>query len=323
MDAARGARSAPPPCSPSGAVERGRVVSSPPARISLVHAVLVAVQAAFASLSVAGKIVLEHVPPHALLLARTAGAAAVFVALARGRIGLGARDTLRAALLGVLGVFLNQVLFLHGLERTTAVRATVLVTTIPVFTALVAVAARRERASGAVAAGIGCALLGILVLVGPAALTDARGAVVGDALVALNSLSYAVYLVFVRDLVERHGGLRVVAVAFCAGTLLALPVGTAPLVRALGSAPPDALGWLAYVVAIPTVFTYVANAWALRRVPSSTVASFVFLQPLIAALLAVPLLGERVGLDLLVSGTLVLAGVALVTRGGRRATMRP
>ena len=68
------------------------------------------------------------------------------------------------------------------------------------------------------------------------------------------------------------------------------------------------------VLLVPTVLAYYLNAWALSRVPPSTVAVYIYLQPLIAFALAPIMLGESFGLRAVVASLLIFAGVLIVTR---------
>ncbi len=146
-------------------------VVAPSPKPHTVSAALVLVQIAFGTLPVAGKLAMEHVGPFGLSLVRVAGATLFFGALVmlraksaadpadsakksaadpadsakKVRIPFG--DVLRIAGCGLLGMAANQLLFLGGLERTSATNATVLVTTIPIFTFLVALGLGIERAT--------------------------------------------------------------------------------------------------------------------------------------------------------------------------------
>src|SRR5688500_8244346 len=98
------------------------------------HLALLAVQVLFGSWPVFGKLALAVMPGPALIGIRTAVATLVFFAL-RPRSGgsLGPRLHLQLALAGLSGVAVNQLLYIEGLRRSSAVNATVLTTTIPVF----------------------------------------------------------------------------------------------------------------------------------------------------------------------------------------------
>jgi len=290
---------------------------------------LLTVQVAFASLSVVGKVTLGAVPWSALVLLRSLGALAVFVlwGLLRSEPLVPPRgQRARMLLLGALGVFLNQVCFLSGLSRTTAINATVLVATIPLFTALFSVLLGREPLRPRFAQGMAVALLGLWLVVRPERVGFGGQHLVGDLLIVTNSAAYGLYLALARDAVLQHGGPSVVRWAFGAGALLALPIGLVSAVHTVQHASSRVLGALGYILLVPTAFAYAGNAWALGRVPASVVSVFIYLQPVIAAVLAVtiaaplavwlgvPIPVEALTLRTVLGGAVTLAGVALATR---------
>jgi drug/metabolite transporter (DMT)-like permease len=297
-------------------------------------ALLFTVQCAFATLAVVGKVTLAVVPWPALLLLRCAGAAAVFAVWGffRGEALLppqGARA--RVALLGLLGVFLNQACFLAGLRRTTAIHGAVLVATIPLFTLVSAVVLGRERLRPGVALGLLGGLLGALLVVHPERATVHRELLLGDLLVVVNSAAYGLYLTLARSTVLRVGAAAMVRQVFLVGALLALPLGGPALVAGAGDWGPRAWAFLAYTVLVPTVFAYAANAWCLERLPASSVSAFVYFQPVLAALLAVTssarlsrwlgvsLPAERLDAQTALGAALVLSGVWAATRPAGRS----
>lgn len=289
----------------------------------VVHGTLVLVQVAFASLAVLGKIAMRTVPPYGLALARIGGTALVLVTLELARSGLPRiprADLLRLALYSVIGVAGNQILFLSGLSRTTAINAVVLTSTIPVFTVAAGIVLGRERPRPALLAGIVVSLAGVLWLVGVDGFHVGMDTVIGDVMIAVNCAGYAVYLVLVRDVIARHGARRVVTVAFAMGTLLALPFGAGPLVGVVPRLDATTALLVAYIVLVPTTFTYLANAWALRFARASIVAIYIYVQPVVAAVLAVWLLDEQPSARSLVAAVAVFAGIALVTEPWRKAT---
>ncbi len=301
----------PPPVSGPTVAGRSGLATTP-----AVHLVLFGVQLGFATLAIAGKVVLRTLDPHAFALVRLAGGALAFTLLARGRVPrLPLRDLALLAGCTVLGIYGNQILYLHGLALTSATDATVLVATIPVFTVLFALLLRREAVHRGKLAGIGVALAGVLFLVGAEAFgASPRATIEGDVLVALNAATCGLYFVLVRELAVRHGSLPVIHVGFLIGTLYALPFGVPAIARTLPLL--DQQGWLlvAYVVLVPTVCTYLGNAWALRRAPASLVATYVYVQPTVAALLAWALLGEEPSLRIVIAAAAVFAGIRLVTQ---------
>jgi drug/metabolite transporter (DMT)-like permease len=290
-----------------------------------VHGALVAVQLAFGLLPVTGKLVMASIPPMGVAWLRLSGAAIVFGLLARHRGVLAKirmRDAISIAFAGALGMGLNQFLFLEGLHRTTPINASVLASTIPVFTVLVSVLARKEAFRPIAAAGIALALGGVLYLVGVEAFSLGIDTVVGDVLIVVNALAYAIYLVVIKEQASRYGSLATVAVGFAVSAVLATPFG----LYSIGDSKPIDLEvglLLAYVIVGATIFTYFANAWALKYTERSVVAIYIYLQPLVASISSALVLREYPSTRAYVAAACVFAGIAFVTWPSRGAMRAP
>jgi drug/metabolite transporter (DMT)-like permease len=289
-----------------------------------VHGALVLVQVMFGTLPVAGKLVFEHLAPMAVALLRTALAAVLFALIHRavaGRVRV-REDLFRLAVYALFGVALNQILFLGGLERTTATRASVLVATIPVWTVLIALLLGRERFRWSRVLGIATATFGVAWLSTGGFTADVgEGSVLGDVMVTANAISFAVYLVISREILARHGSLTVITWVFAFGALWTLPVGAPALVATpLSVVPFAAWAGVAWILLVPTVGSYMLNTWALARAESSQVAAYILLQPVVAATLAVLILAERPGPGTLLGSAIVVVGVLVTTLSGRAAT---
>lgn len=285
------------------------------------HVALIAVQVMFATWPVFGKIVLRTIPSVALVGMRVFGAAVALTAigLATRRLERIARaDWLLLVASSLLGVVLNQWLFVKGLSLTTAVNATLLGTTIPVFTLLVSIALGNDRASFRRIIGILLAGAGVVYLIGPERAAFSHGSVIGDLLIVVNSLCYGTYIAMSKRLLSRYNALTVITWIFIVGCVPTVPVAAFSLSQTpLGDVPASV--WLAvvYIVLFATVVCYYLNSWALARVPPSTVAVYIYLQPLITFVLAPAILGEKVESRVIIASLLVFAGVAVVTSRAR------
>jgi drug/metabolite transporter (DMT)-like permease len=277
---------------------------------------LLAVQLLFGSNSVAGRLALQYLGPNGLLVMRVAGATGIFWSVRAFRAEVSPRFTRGdwgiLVACSLLGVTVNQGLFLYGLSLSTAINVTLIGTSIPVFTVAMAAAAGHERLSAARLLGIALALAGVLYL----AEVDRRGlskASIGDLLILANSICYAGYLVLMRRLMLRHPPMQVARWVFTLGVVSVLPFALLPDFVRQAPLRPGVYAILAYIVLGPTVLAYFLNNYALQRVESSTAATFIYLQPLIATALAVPLLGERPTARTGVAALLVFTGVLVAT----------
>lgn len=291
--------------------------STPPTSAAALGALLL-VQLLFGAMPVVGKLALAGFGADGLAFLRMAGAAVAFhlVRALLGLPGIPLRDQAPVALCAVLGVSANQLLFLNGLARTSATHAALLTTTIPVLTVVVAAALGRERLHARRIVGIAISLAGVLYLVLGKDPTG-RASLLGDLLIFGNASVYAGYLVLSRDLLARHAPLSVLPWLFTWGLLTGLPFTGIP---SFDGATREAALAAAFIVLGPTIASYWLNLFALRTVPASVVALFIYLQPSIAAALAVPLLGERPTLRLGLSAALTFAGVWLAQRASPSVT---
>ncbi len=283
----------------------------------MVHLALVVVQLLFASLAIAGRFVLPHFPAGALVCFRVLGATLVLFlvnAAVGGRWIQDRRDLLRLAVLGLLGIAANQTLFLYGLQHTTAINATILVTTVPVFTVLGSVLTGREPASALKFSGIALAGLGTLYLIGPDRISLAPDVALGNALIVLGMICYAAYFIYSRSVVGRYGPITVSFYVMLFACLGVLPFGWSALdeMHMSGISVPVWL-WVGYIVVFPTIVTYLLNIWALQRVSSNVVAVYIYLQPLFAAAVApLVLKGEDITARAAVAGLTIFAGLGMV-----------
>ena len=288
------------------------------------HLALIAVQLLFATWPIAGKIALRSISPVAVVGFRVAGASLVLLMLARVSGTLQMIDASDWPLLvasSVLGVILNQLLSTKGLSLTTAINATLLGTTIPVFALLVGVVLGTDRATLRRLVGIALAAAGVFYLIGPGRAQFSSATRTGDLLIVSNSFCYGAYIAVSKNLMRRYNALTVITWIFVVGCVVTVPAGA----LSLAHVPLASISWRAwlailYIIVLPTAGAYYLSGWALARVPPSTVAVYTYLQPLIAFAVAPIILGESLSLHAVIASLLIFAGVLVVTR---RRSMRP
>lgn len=285
------------------------------------HLALIAVQLIFGTWPIVGKVALRSISSSGLVAFRVVGAAIVFVLL-RGKLRqllkLPLKDFAFLTLCSMLGIAINQLIFVKGLSLTTVINSVLLSTTIPVFTLAVSIALGYDRVSLRRIIGILLAASGVVYLVDPWRAELSPATTTGNLLIVLCAFSYAAYIAISKDLFKRYGALNVITWMFAIACLVTAPIGG----YALSNDNLSAAGfwvWIAviYIILVPTVAAYYLNAWALTRVSPSTVATYIYLQPLVAFGLAPLLLGEKLSLRTLIACVLIFAGVGIVVRRAR------
>lgn len=290
------------------------------------HLALVAVQILFGTWPIFGKVVLRFMSPSSLVACRLTGAALAFALLQRKLtplLRMPGKDFLLLALCSMLGVVGNQFLYVKGLSLTTVINSTLLSTTIPVFTLFVSILFGYDQLSLRRLIGIALAAGGVVYLVNPMRADLSTQTTAGNLLIVSNSLLYAVYIVISKTLFERYGALNVITWIFLIGSVVTVPVGIYSLQQEnLGAISAGVWLAIAFIIIFPTVSAYYLNAWALTKVPPSTVAIYIYLQPLIAFGFAPLFLGEQWNSRTIIAALLIFAGVAVVTKRGRSRAIR-
>ncbi|HSP36030.1 MAG TPA: DMT family transporter [Thermoanaerobaculia bacterium] len=287
-----------------------------------VHLALFTVAFLFSANYVVSKIGMHSFAPLSFAFLRVLGAAVLLNILVPPR-GFTRRDLLFIAGLSVLGVLLNQSMFLAGLALTSAHIAAIVMTTTPVFALIVAILLGLERATATKIAGIALAFAGALVVVGFEGMRGLTGSLAGTLLILGNCCAYATYLVVSKPLLERLAPARVMSAMFAFGIPLMLPMALPSLLREPWPSIPRA-AWLSLALVIlgPTVIAYLLNAWTLRHAESSVVAAYIYVQPVLTAVMAWLILGETIRPVVALAALMIIAGVAVAGRtpNSERAT---
>jgi drug/metabolite transporter (DMT)-like permease len=273
---------------------------------------------------IATKLAVAEVPPALVVWLRFAIGVAILGAavVARRQLApLPARELAYLALLGAVGISLHQWLQSNALLTARASTSGWIIAATPVFIAALAWAALGERLGPARAVGIALAAAGVVLVVTRgdlAALLAGRFGESGDLLMLLSSPNWAVFSVLSRRAMRARPAALVLFWIMLAGWLFT----SAHLFATVGVGAIGALtvrGWLAvaFLGIACSGLAYIAWFDALERLPASQVGALLYLEPLVAMLVAAAVLGEPVGAVMLVGGAVILVGVWLVNRPAR------
>lgn len=309
------------------------MTSAPPARLSakqplvLVHGALLLTAALWGGNFAAMKFLLGELSAVDVMVVRCLGAALFFVVvlLATGRpwVPMARRDLLRLVLIGTLGITAMNVALAYGLQDLSAGLASLIITSNPIFTVLIAVALGRERLRLRTVAGIALAFAGFLVVLqwgSPGGTQLGADQLRGVLIVALAPLSWAFYTVLSKPLLATYPSLHVAGYATIAGGLTFVPVllfndGLGGRMAAL-----DGTGWFAmvYVSLLSIVVGYILWYWGLRALSPSQTAVYAYLVPVFGLLGAWLALGDAPTAFVLLGGAIIIAGVVLTNSTPRK-----
>jgi drug/metabolite transporter (DMT)-like permease len=196
------------------------------------------------------------------------------------------KDILRLAACGLFGVAINQLFFFNGLNLTSAINSSIIITTNPILVLVIASFVLNERITSRKAMGVALGFIGAVLLIYLGAQNTAGGTSVrGDLFILINSLSYAIYLVIVKPLMSKYRPLTVIAWVFLFGMIYVIPFGWSQFheVDWAGLRAVDFRG-IGYIVIFSTFLVYLLNLFALSKVSPSVVSSFIYMQPVVAGL---------------------------------------
>lgn len=220
--------------------------------------------------------------------------------------------------LGVMGIAMNQVFFVQGLNRTSVAHAAIIIGITPILVLLLAALRRQERITARKLTGMFTALAGIVLLksfeVQP---PDGRGPTwAGDGFVFLGALSFALFTVFGKGSTKRHSSITVNTVAYVGAALCMAPI-TVWQSWGFDYARVTLVGWssLFYMAAFPSVLCYLIYYYALAHLTPSRVSAFSYLQPPLVTAMGVVFLREHITWALVGSALVVFAGVYITERG--------
>ena len=254
-----------------------------------------------------------------------AGLLAVVVVLFIGVRKIAWRDWGRIAIASLAGNLGYQILAAYGMQTVPASWTGLIFGLEPVFIALFAVLLAGDRLTPWLIAGIFVSMLGTAALMLGSSLAPAGGvSLFGLMLVTLSTMGWGIYTVVIRPVARKYGAVPVACLAM-AITALPVPFFVGPDLPSTLAAM-DATAWAAvgFVVVFGTFLATSAWNFALSRMESSFAGVFLYVQPVVAALGGILLLGESLTWPLLLGGALIIAGVAIAQFGPlmRRTRLR-
>lgn len=261
------------------------------------------------------KVGVTDVAPLAFSVVRFSLGAAVTVALVRWREGplrFQRADWPLLLAAALFGITINQFTFVNALAMTTAVNVALLIGTIAMWTSLIAVAVGQERLDLRHWGGVLAGLAGVALIVVGGQAAAGGGSLLGDAFALGTAVTWAVYSVLIRPLMQRYSALQLSAFMMTVGTAILVPFAIPQLVTQDWShvrAP--AIAGLLYATFFSVVLTNVLYFTAIHRVGAARASLYTYLEPFLGVLFAVVLLGEHVAIVQLAGGLVVVGAIVL------------
>jgi drug/metabolite transporter (DMT)-like permease len=268
--------------------------------------------------TIAKDVMPKYVNPFGFITMRVGGSVLLFwlVSFFGPKEKIELADFPRIIAAAFFGVALNMLTFFKGLSYTSPIMGAVLMVTTPMIVLILSSFIMKERIKKRKAIGILFGLAGTitLILYGKS-MVNAPNASLGNLLVFINAVSYAFYLIIVKKLMDKYNAFTFVKWIYTFGFIMVLPFGWNEFHAISWGSMPEAIYWkIGFVVVFSTFFTYLLNLLSMRELKPTTVAVFIYLQPLFATIFAIGLGKDELSRVKLLSAVLIFVGVYLVTQ---------
>jgi len=222
----------------------------------------------------------------------------------------------RFVLCALLGIVINQLLFIKGLSMTFSIHASLLMLTTPIFITLIAAWILKESLNKFKILGLIMGVIGAVVLV-IARKNTGNGTDIfwGDIFIIINAISYSYYFILVIPLMKRYKAITVIRILFTIGTIIALPVCWSQFISIpWHNYAPMQFGILALIIFGGTFLAYVFNLYGIKYLGASVSGSYIYTQPFFATAIAIIFLNESLDLYKIVGAFFIFLGVYLSKR---------
>ena len=258
-----------------------------------------------------------YIDAYGFILLRAGGSMILFwlVWLFMPKEKIALNDFPRIVAAAFFGVAFNMLTFFKGLSLTSPISASVIMVSTPMIVLALSAIIMKERMKNRMVLGIVLGLIGtaFLILYGKS-IGSATNAGLGNFLVLVNAISYGFYLIIVKKLMDKYNAFTFVKWIYLFGFIMVLPFGWSQFDAVDWAIVPTIIGWkIAFVVVFSTFLTYLLNLLSMKELKPTTVAVFIYLQPLFATIFAISLGKDELSWVKIVSAVLIFAGVYLVS----------
>jgi drug/metabolite transporter (DMT)-like permease len=265
----------------------------------------------------------DYLMPRAIIFLRVAVTVFVFAILhfVTPSQKVEKRDLFKLAMCAVFGVAINQILFFEGLNLSTPINASIIITVIPVLILIFSHYILKERITTIKVIGIVLGATGALMVILAAGSGNFKSAtMLGNLLIFINAASWALYLVLIKPLMEKYDSITVMKWVFFFGLIIVFPFTFRSFsTSAFAEIPFKFWMSIAFVVFGATIIAYFLNNYSLKSVSPNVNGIYIYLQPLIASVVSILFGKDELTVLKTIAAILIMAGVYFVTRRPKKS----
>jgi drug/metabolite transporter (DMT)-like permease len=267
-----------------------------------------------------------NIEPLALTFFRIAGSAIVFwiaSLFVKTKFKATKKDIGLFFIASLLGIVLNQMMFVVGLSSTSPVDASIIVTLVPILTMIIAAVYLKEPITTKKVSGVLIGCSGALLLILSSTVSHNQTASLGGNLCCMVScIAYATYLTVFRDLIKRNHPIVLMKWMFLFSTIMIAPFSYRSVLSIdYTTFSSDLILRICYVVFVATFFAYLLIPIGQSRLRPTTLSMYNYLQPIVTTVVSVVVGIDLFGWHKALAAALVFLGVYVVTQSKSRAQM--
>jgi drug/metabolite transporter (DMT)-like permease len=246
----------------------------------------------------------------------------LFLLITKQGFGLPKKDIGKLVILGIIGNTVYQLLFIHGINLTTASNTSIIMAMTPASVALLSSLLKHEKIPWAGWFGISISFVGFYLVIAkqPGTFVFSWENLKGDMMIFGGNLVWAVYTVFSKPLLGRITPLKWSSLTLAVGTVFYLPFCVPAFSRQdFGQISLKAWSMLVFSGLFALAFGYVVWYSSVKRIGNTKTVIYGNIVPIFTVIFAYIFISERIGLWQAVGAVIILAGVYL-TRSGYRVS---
>jgi drug/metabolite transporter (DMT)-like permease len=266
---------------------------------------------------VVSKVVLEFIPPFALITLRLilGGLTLWFILLARGGMKVSPQQFLQAFGVGTIGYGISLGFQFVGTKLSTAANGSLVTSATPAFVVLFAAIILGEKLTFRRMSALLVASLGVLAVIDPRNAQLNPDLFWGNAALLAAALTWALYSVLIRLVTRRLDVLTVSLIAFLGGLPIVVPAGAWEVhTQGIGAITAGLIGGILFLGIISTALAMVLWNMAFAVLDAGVASLTFFAQPIVGTLLGWFFLGETITPLFLLGGVLIALGLVIASR---------
>jgi drug/metabolite transporter (DMT)-like permease len=240
----------------------------------------------------------------------------LFLTNVKGSNKIHRADIPRFIICALSGVAINQMLFVQGLSLTYSIHAVLLMLTTPILITIIAAIIVKEKITGYKILGLFFGIAGAILLLSAHQNSGlATNVLLGNFLILINAIAYACYFVLVKPLMEKYNPIMVIRWVFTFGFFMVLPFGYQQFISIHWQAI-NTVGYICLLLVVigGTFLAYLFNVYGIKILGAATAGSYIYSQPVFAAIIAMFFLYEKLEGYKVFAAMLIFSGVYLCNK---------